>query len=261
MPIGCSFTSMIRRASSAFPAVSRKPMLPNVRMSKKESHEYMWKQTPLGMRYLPKWMMQGTQPHRRHDGIWAGKNVKFGDAVAAFGRNRWRRSWKPNVQRVALWSETLEERITIPVTTHALKQIDKWGGLDNYLLRSNPNRKEVFALQLRDRIIDTRQSRRERGEAPVRVRKYLPPDPKEPVEPFEPDSLKKTIARFSGLELKQRLRAVADPDWYLKKVIPAIHKKRTDGKITEQEWQEEIALANKRYKYAFVNALAMGNAA
>jgi large subunit ribosomal protein L28 len=49
-----------------------------------------------------------------------------------------RRRWNPNVQYKKLYSEVLDEMIKFHVTASALRSIDKYGGLDNYLLKS-PN--------------------------------------------------------------------------------------------------------------------------
>ncbi|KAM7277278.1 hypothetical protein ACFE04_019144 [Oxalis oulophora] len=47
-----------------------------------------------------------------------------------------RRSWKPNVQEKRLFSYVLDRHIRVKVTTHALRCIDKAGGIDEYLLRT-----------------------------------------------------------------------------------------------------------------------------
>lgn len=47
-----------------------------------------------------------------------------------------KRVWLPNVQRKKLWSDILQRPIDINVTTHALRQIDRVGGVDNYLLHT-----------------------------------------------------------------------------------------------------------------------------
>mmetsp|Transcript_28470 Transcript_28470/g.93013 ORF Transcript_28470/g.93013 Transcript_28470/m.93013 type:complete len:133 (-) Transcript_28470:96-494(-) len=65
-------------------------------------------------------------------GIFAGKTTKFGNNVSEDGGNRTRRSWKPNVQRKRVFSETLGF-VKVPVTAHALRCIDRAGGLDDYL--------------------------------------------------------------------------------------------------------------------------------
>jgi ribosomal protein L28 len=56
-----------------------------------------------------------------------------------FTHNRTRRRWEPNVQKVNFYSELLEESVSIPVTTRALRTIDKKGGIDNYILFSKPS--------------------------------------------------------------------------------------------------------------------------
>lgn len=39
-----------------------------------------------------------------------------------------KRAWLPNVQRKALWSDALNQSISLRVTTSALRQIDRMGG-------------------------------------------------------------------------------------------------------------------------------------
>lgn len=49
---------------------------------------------------------------------------------------RTRRTWKPNVQDKRLFSYILDRHIRVKVTTHALRCIDKAGGIDEYLLKT-----------------------------------------------------------------------------------------------------------------------------
>lgn len=49
---------------------------------------------------------------------------------------RTRRCWKPNVQEKRLFSYILDRHIRVKVTTHALRCIDKAGGIDEYLLKT-----------------------------------------------------------------------------------------------------------------------------
>ncbi|CAA6670316.1 unnamed protein product [Spirodela intermedia] len=51
-----------------------------------------------------------------------------------FGETR--RTWKPNVQEKRLFSYALDRHIRVKVTTHALRCIDKAGGIDEYLLKT-----------------------------------------------------------------------------------------------------------------------------
>ncbi|KAK9268894.1 hypothetical protein L1049_000659 [Liquidambar formosana] len=52
------------------------------------------------------------------------------------GGYRTRRTWKPNVQEKRLFSYILDRHIRVKVTTHALRCIDKAGGIDEYLLKT-----------------------------------------------------------------------------------------------------------------------------
>lgn len=49
-----------------------------------------------------------------------------------------KRVWLPNVQRKALWSEALGRSVSLNVTTAALRNMDRVGGLDEYILRTTP---------------------------------------------------------------------------------------------------------------------------
>ena len=52
------------------------------------------------------------------------------------GDYRSRRSWKPNVQDKRLFSYILDRHVRVKVTTHAIRCIDKAGGIDEYLLKT-----------------------------------------------------------------------------------------------------------------------------
>ncbi|XP_076909955.1 large ribosomal subunit protein bL28m-like [Bidens hawaiensis] len=73
---------------------------------------------------------------RAHRGIYAGRHIQFGNQVSEKGGNKTRRNWKPNVQEKRLFSYILDRHIRIKVTTHALRCIDKAGGIDEYLLKT-----------------------------------------------------------------------------------------------------------------------------
>jgi ribosomal protein L28 len=64
------------------------------------------------------------------------QHIVFGN-TRAHSERKTRRTWKPNVHRKRLYSETFSKFLSINVTTHALKCIDKAGGLDNYLMYTN----------------------------------------------------------------------------------------------------------------------------
>ncbi|KAJ0090625.1 hypothetical protein Patl1_12683 [Pistacia atlantica] len=63
------------------------------------------------------------------------KSIIFKDFICDVD-DRSRRSWKPNVQEKRLFSYILDRHIRVKVTTHALRCIDKAGGIDEYLLKT-----------------------------------------------------------------------------------------------------------------------------
>lgn len=73
-------------------------------------------------------------------GLYAGRHIQFGNKISEDGGNKSRRSWKPNRQRRYLFSLGLDQSIQLDITTHALRCIDRAGGLDEYLLKM-PERK------------------------------------------------------------------------------------------------------------------------
>ncbi|KAF7000621.1 hypothetical protein CFC21_016484, partial [Triticum aestivum] len=54
-----------------------------------------------------------------------------------------RRNWKPNVQEKRLFSYIHDRHIRVKVTTHALRCIDKAGGIDEYLLKTPYNKMDT----------------------------------------------------------------------------------------------------------------------
>ncbi|KAL5782899.1 hypothetical protein ACOSP7_007928 [Xanthoceras sorbifolium] len=74
--------------------------------------------------------------NRAKRGLFAGKHIQFGNRVSEDGGNKSRRCWKPNVQEKRLFSYILDRHIRMKVTTHALRCIDKAGGIDEYLLNT-----------------------------------------------------------------------------------------------------------------------------
>merc|ERR1712091_296376 len=70
---------------------------------------------------------------RAKRGLYHGKQVRSGNHVS-FSNKKTKRVWKPNVQPARLFSFELEKMFKLRVTTHALRCIDKAGGLDNYIM-------------------------------------------------------------------------------------------------------------------------------
>ncbi|TVU35879.1 hypothetical protein EJB05_17786 [Eragrostis curvula] len=80
---------------------------------------------------------------RAKRGIFAGRHIQFGNKVSEDGGNKSRRSWKPNVQEKRLFSYIHDRHIRVKVTTHALRCIDKAGGIDEYLLKTPYNKMDT----------------------------------------------------------------------------------------------------------------------
>ena len=80
----------------------------------------------------------------------------FSDALAFL---RTRRSWKPNVQKKALYSEVLDKLVgPFYFTAYSIKLVDRHGGIDNYLL-GTPDAKLLspVAVALKREIHDALQ--------------------------------------------------------------------------------------------------------
>jgi large subunit ribosomal protein L28 len=67
-------------------------------------------------------------------GLFHGKDIMFGNNISHSGRKT-RRTWKPNVVSKRVWSDAMDDWVRFSMTTRAMKEIDNYGGIDNYLLR------------------------------------------------------------------------------------------------------------------------------
>eukprot|EP01035_Chromulina_nebulosa_P025858 gene25858-33797_t len=71
--------------------------------------------------------------NRAKRGLYHGKDVRFGNSIS-HSHAKTRRSWHPNVQNKRVWSQALNDWIRFQMTTIAIKKVDDYGGIDNYLL-------------------------------------------------------------------------------------------------------------------------------
>jgi len=87
-------------------------------------------------------------------GLFEGVHKQYGHNVS-FSHKKTKRVWKPNVQRKHLYSATLNQYFTFKMTTKALKTMDKMGGFDSYLLRTNYKKHIIApkALEIRQHLI------------------------------------------------------------------------------------------------------------
>ncbi|HIB35269.1 MAG TPA: 50S ribosomal protein L28 [Dehalococcoidia bacterium] len=65
-----------------------------------------------------------------------GKIPQSGNNVS-HAKNRNKRKFKPNLQKVSFWSSKLNKKISITAATSAIRDIDKAGSFDVYLIKTN----------------------------------------------------------------------------------------------------------------------------
>lgn len=86
---------------------------------------------------------------RAFRGLYGNRMIQFGNKKS-FAENKTRRTWKPNVHRVSLYSEAMNGVYQFRITSHALRDVRKFGGLDEYLLRTKDSEiKYPVALRLK----------------------------------------------------------------------------------------------------------------
>lgn len=64
-----------------------------------------------------------------------GKGVMTGNNVS-HANNRTRRRFLPNLQQTTMTSEILGRKVSLRVTTNAIRTVEKHGGLDSFLLQA-----------------------------------------------------------------------------------------------------------------------------
>lgn len=84
-----------------------------------------------------------------------GKGVQTGNNVS-HANNKTRRRYLPNLQQQRFYSETLGESVRLRVTTHALRTVEKRGGLDGYLLKARGAELTSELRRLKQRLIQAR---------------------------------------------------------------------------------------------------------
>ena len=65
-----------------------------------------------------------------------GKIPQSGNNVS-HAKNRNKRKFNPNLQKVSFWSSKLNKKISITAATSSIRDIDKVGGFDAYLIKAN----------------------------------------------------------------------------------------------------------------------------
>jgi len=99
-------------------------------------------------------------------GIFCGKHIGFGNNVS-FSQRKTRRTFKPNVQSKNLYSDILEKRFKVNVTTHALRCIKKAGSFDKLLLEkpkliTDSNRAQEIKAMVLERLAEIKLEEKEK---------------------------------------------------------------------------------------------------
>ncbi|MDR2781618.1 MAG: 50S ribosomal protein L28 [Holosporaceae bacterium] len=65
----------------------------------------------------------------------SGKKVLYGNKVS-HANNKTKRRFMPNLQRVSFLSDALGSNVRVCLSTHAIRSVEKSGGIDKYLLQT-----------------------------------------------------------------------------------------------------------------------------
>ena len=84
-----------------------------------------------------------------------GKGVMTGHHVS-HANNKTKRVFRPNLQTVSLASEALGQKLRLRVSMHALRTIDRSGGIDAFLLDARDTALSDRALRFK-RMIQKKQ--------------------------------------------------------------------------------------------------------
>ena len=80
-----------------------------------------------------------------------GKAVITGNNVS-HAHNKSRRRFLPNLQRTSLQSEALGQMVRLRITPHAMRTVDRHGGLDAYLLKAKDDLLSLNARRIKRRV-------------------------------------------------------------------------------------------------------------
>ena len=83
------------------------------------------------------------------------KSVMSGNNVS-HANNRTRRRFLPNLQSASMQSEILGRKVSLRVSTSAMRTVEKHGGLDAFLLQARNAELSEVAQQLKREIIAAR---------------------------------------------------------------------------------------------------------
>ncbi len=80
-----------------------------------------------------------------------GKGRLVGNNVS-HANNKTKRTFLPNLQKVTLLSDSMEQGYKFRVSTHGLRSVEHVGGLDNWLLKTNNEKLSDNARKVKKEI-------------------------------------------------------------------------------------------------------------
>ena len=81
-----------------------------------------------------------------------GKTYQSGNNVS-HAKNRTRRRFLPNLQKISFLSEKLGKSIQLKVATSTIRTVEKKGGLDEFLLNTSDSKLPSEALKIKKLIL------------------------------------------------------------------------------------------------------------
>ena len=82
----------------------------------------------------------------------SGKRYLNGNNVS-HAKNRTKRRFLPNLQKITFISEKLGRRLHLKVAVSTIRTVEKKGGLDDYLLQTSNIKLSAQALKLKKQIL------------------------------------------------------------------------------------------------------------
>jgi large subunit ribosomal protein L28 len=120
-----------------------------------------------------------------------GKDIQFGNNVS-HSKRKTRRKFLPNLQNSIFTSEYIG-KVSVKITISTIRTIEKKGGIDNFLVYTNPVKLSTQAIALRKRI-------RDRLKKLNKLEEFLS---------YKYDSEKKTVKKVSLRKEKLKAKAAA----------------------------------------------------
>ena len=81
-----------------------------------------------------------------------GKKYQSGNNVS-HAKNRTKRKFLPNLQKISFLSEKLGKKIQFKVAASTIRTVEKKGGLDEYLIKTSNTKLPSEALKLKKLIL------------------------------------------------------------------------------------------------------------